>query len=137
MISSNTYEEVYQILKKMDKSSVMQIPENILQNIINNRNPNFKTNIKKDDLFNQENISKESLDILCWLTYTYWMDDDEKQEIDKINSEYNDKENKLKYTSDDLFKNTYSNDNSIEIIPEYKDNIFRKIIEKIRKILKL
>lgn len=50
MISSNTYEELYEILSYMDKVTVMKIPENILINIKNKRNINFKTKIDKNDI---------------------------------------------------------------------------------------
>ena len=35
MISGETYEELYEILGQMDKKTVMQIPEDILNNIKN------------------------------------------------------------------------------------------------------
>ena len=85
MISGDTYEEVFQVLKHMDKVSVMRIPENILNNIIKNRNSNFKTNIDKNDIFNQNNISSSAMDVLCCISYNYWMDICEKDLINQIN----------------------------------------------------
>ena len=38
MVSSNTYEEIYEILSYMNKSTVMKVPENILKNISEKRN---------------------------------------------------------------------------------------------------
>lgn len=84
MISSNAYEEIYEILGYMDKITVMKIPDNILKNIKKRRNPNYKTKIEKDNIFDEKNISKEAVDILCWLDYTYWMSKERKLEIDRI-----------------------------------------------------
>ena len=87
MISSNTYEEVYEILRYMDKFTVMKIPETILNKILKNRNSNFKTQIDKNDIFNEENVSKEAIDFLCWLAYKFWINENRKIEIDKIKFE--------------------------------------------------
>ena len=84
MVSSNTYEEIYEILSYMNKSTVMKVPENILKNISEKRNKNFKTKIDKNYLFNEENASKEAIDILCWIEYKFWMDNGRKNEIDRI-----------------------------------------------------
>ncbi len=87
MISSDTYEEVYEILSYMDKATVMKIPKEILKVIKTKRNINFKTKINKDDIFNEENVSKEAIDFICWLSYKYWIDQNRKSEINKINIE--------------------------------------------------
>ena len=84
MISANTYEEVYQILSVMDKDTVMKIPLEILENIKLNRNSNYQTRIDKNDIFNESNVSKETIDILCFFDYHYWMDSNRKSNIDKI-----------------------------------------------------
>ena len=111
MVSSNTYEEIYEILSYMNKSTVMKVPENILKNISEKRNKNFKTKIDKNDLFNEENASKEAIDILCWIEYKFWMDNGRKNEIDRIKiSKLTDieKEKYEKYNPDNIFekKNT-------------------------------
>ena len=40
------YEELYEVLSNMDKTTVMRIPEEILNRIISQRNKNFKSSIK-------------------------------------------------------------------------------------------
>ena len=115
MISSNTYEEVYQILKHMNKTTVMKIPNNILNAIVKNRNSNFKTNIDKYNIFNQKNISSEALDLLCWITYNYWLNESEKKKIDKINYDFyikSEEEKAKKYKTNNIFKNKVSQENN-------------------------
>ena len=138
MISANTYEEVYQILSVMDKDTVMKIPLEILENIKLNRNSNYQTRIDKNDIFNESNVSKETIDILCFFDYHYWMDSNRKSNIDKILSDrkINEEENKKKYSVDNLFekkeKTILDNtiENNIQLIPIEK-NIFDRIWEKI------
>ena len=65
------YEELYEVLSNMDKTTVMRIPEEILNRIISQRNKNFKSSIDEDDLFNENNISKDAMDLLCWIDYNY------------------------------------------------------------------
>ena len=144
MVSSNTYQEVYEILSYMDKLTVMKIPEDILTTIKIKRNPNFITKINKQDIFNEENVSKETIDLLCWLDYNYWMNDEQRIEIDKIKREISievENEKREKYNPESIFKKHIQNNKLEENITkdevamiEYKESIFRKIINKIKSI---
>lgn len=142
MVLSNTYEEVYQILKNMNKATVMRVPNNVLNNIINNRNSNFKTRIDKKDLFNQENISKEAMDLICYIAYNYWLDSDEKRKIDIINQDFyreSEKEKSKKYNPDNLFNKNKELNLQIQkdnFLTEYKDNKTSFIKRIIKKIIK-
>ena len=140
----NTYEEVYQILSYMDKKTVMKIPIDIIENIKKKRNTNYKTKIDKNDLFNENNIDKTSMDMICYFDYQYWMSDEKKKEIDKIIAEDRKKqelEKKEKYNVDDIFNKTnviISNDitRSDELIEIKEKNVFFKIWDKIKNIFK-
>ena len=144
MVSGNTYQEVYEILSYMDKLTVMKIPEDILTTIKIKRNPNFITKINKQDIFNEENVSKETIDLLCWLDYNYWMNDEQRIEIDKLKREISievENEKREKYNPNTIFKkNTQENNVEKDIVKdelsiiEYKESIFRKIINKIKSI---
>lgn len=72
MISSNTYKELYEILSYMDKITVMKIPLEILQNIKKYKNNNYKTKIDKKDIFNEKNVNRETIDLLCYFYKNYW-----------------------------------------------------------------
>ena len=142
MISSNTYEEVYEILSYMDKLTVMKVPEEILKIIKTKRNKNFKTKINKDDIFNEENVSKETIDFICWLDYKYWIDEERKYEIDRINIEKvkkSEEEKRKKYNPDNIFKNrekkyTEIPTSNITSMIEYKESVFKRVIDKIKSI---
>lgn len=146
MISSNTYEEVYEILSYMDKITVMKIPEEILNTIKKKRNVNYKTKIDKNDIFNEENISKEAIDFLCWIDYKYWMDENRKIKIDQIKFDKirkYEEEKREKYSSDNLFKKQDQVKKTEEVITnevamvEYEESIFKKFINKIKSIFKI
>ena len=144
MISPDTYEELYEILCFMDKSTVMKIPEEILNSIAENRNQNFISTIDKNDLFNKNNMREETLDVLCYIDYHYWMDKSKKIELDKLtrHEEWNkEQEKKDKYNSDLLFKKEI--DNTLEHENNYKDemilhneSIVKKIWNKLLSIFK-
>ncbi|MBR3697815.1 MAG: hypothetical protein IKM97_06155 [Clostridia bacterium] len=108
MSNEDMYEEVYEILSYMDKITVMRIPENVLNQIIKKRNKSFKTRINKNDLFNENNISKEAMDFLCWIDYNYWADSKRKQEIDyykRKNFIEEEAEKRKKFNPNDIFGN--------------------------------
>jgi hypothetical protein len=107
MISSNTYEEVYEVLSCMDKMTVMKIPSSILNKIKDNRNINYETKINKNDIFNEQNLSKEAVDLLCWLNYTYLIDNEKKYSINKKIAKINieqEKQKRKQYDPNNLFK---------------------------------
>ena len=106
MISKNVCEELFQILSLMDKQAVMKIPLNTLKMIKNNRNPNYKSKIDKNDLFNEDNVGRQTIDILCYFDYHYWINDDKKSQIDKLrNQKYLEieKMKREKYNPDNIF----------------------------------
>ena len=48
-------------------------------NVAQRRNKEFKSKIIKEDLFNQSNISQQTLEILAWLDINYLMDNDKRE----------------------------------------------------------
>lgn len=143
MISGETYEELYEILGQMDKLTVMKIPEDILNNINSKRNKDFKTKIDKYDLFNEGNIRKETVDLLCWLDYNYWMGNERKEKVKKIIYKNLEEENdykREKYNPEKIFKTTdIENNNELpaQALTEIpKDSFFTKLRKFFVKIFK-
>ena len=71
MINSKECKEIFEFLSYMNKEDVMKIPENILLYIKNNQDKDYKTKIKKETLFNFENISNNALNFLIYLDNTF------------------------------------------------------------------
>ena len=142
MISADTYEELYEILSLMDKVTVMKVPIDILNTIKEQRNPEYQTNIDKTDIFNENNVKKETIDLLCYLDYHYWMDENKKSEVDRIRRQKFKEEEKQKleqYNPNALFKKVEKekipeNSNDTALI-EYKESIFERFKNFIFKLL--
>ena len=136
MISANSLEEVYEVLSLMDKVSVMKIPEETLRYIINRRNSNYKTKINKKDIFNEKNISKDAMDLLCYFDYHYWISKEKRIKVDKIHQiriQKAEEEKKIKYSNSEIFKRNenYKKDDYMPVTTKETS-----ILNKIRKFLK-
>ena len=131
------YEELYEVLSNMDKTTVMRIPEEILNRIISQRNKNFKSSIDSDDLFNENNISKDAMDLLCWIDYNYWASPERKKAVDDI------KQREILSKNEDfdrnrIFDNNYINSSNEEAITNSQELVIRKenpILAFIRRIM--
>lgn len=103
----DSFEEVYEILSYMDKATVMKIPEKILELIKERRNQDYKTSIDKDNIFDEKNLSKEAVDILCYLEYKYIMEYEERADVDKIKYDMiskEEEEKKKRFDVENIFK---------------------------------
>ena len=138
MISANTYSEVFEILSNMNKSTVMKIPLGILEIIKKNRNVDYISKIDKDDLFNLNNISEETINILAWLDMNYWISDEKKEKITKILRNESEQRS-FKETTEIKQVNNANNRMLTEKVQVkvYKEKIFTRIINKIKKILNI
>lgn len=137
MITNKTYEEVYQILSHMNKATVMKIPVEILNKIKTERDKSFITRIDEKDIFNLNNVSEETIDILLWLDVNYCMNPKEKEKIIK-EFENNTNIEELKHLNNPFEKKQILEDAVTEQkdIVEYKESLWKKIINKIKKVIK-
>lgn len=136
-ITKEAYSEVYAILNLMSWDSISKIPEKIWENIDNKRD--------KDKIIEINNIedyqaSEQANKLLAVLYRDYFATDEEKEVInakEKILEQKEQEELYEKYNPDNLFKNKVSKietvENSVAIV-EYKESIFKRILNKIKKI---
>lgn len=131
------YAEVYEILSYMNKITVMKIPIEILTLLKNKRDRSYISRIDKKDIFNKNNIEKETLDILAYFDLHYWANGEEKRALYKQYSE----NEKNKYNK--IYNNVFENRDNAEIlenksmiITERKETIFNKIKRFITNFLK-
>lgn len=140
MISSNSLEEVYEVLSLMDKCSVMKIPEEILYFIKEKRNDKYRPQIDKNDIFNEKNISKEAMDLLCYFDYHYWIDENKRKQVDRIHQikiQKVEEEKKLKYNTSDVFKKSENTKQGNYLTIKTKENsILKKIINFLKNVFK-
>lgn len=138
MINADTYSEVYEILSGMNKSIVMKVPIEILRCIKENRNTDYISKINREDLFNLNNISRDTINILAWLDVNYWISDEKKEKI-KLSFKNNIKKREFEENFD--FKNKrnenikiISNEKQMKI---YKKSKIHRIINKIKELINI
>ncbi len=144
----NSYVEILEILKYMDKIHVDKIPKKLIEFFEENKSNNY--NFKYDSAveLDKQNLNDNTLALLAMLNLNYWCESEEhkKELIDR----YNDNEQKYqeelreKYNPDNIFKKN-NQEKSIEknivkeevAMVEYKESIFKKIINKIKSIFNI
>ena len=137
--------EIVEILKHVDESELEKIPYKTRVMFLKYKDIEYKPeiNFKNYNLYEQ-NLKKKTKDILVYLYLNYWCTDEEKEEIEsllKTNYKTNQRKLREKYNPDDVFKNKKDEIDKINekenelILVEYKESIFKRIINKIKEIL--
>lgn len=135
--------EVNEILNHIEIKYIQKIPRDILKIIRSSEleNIDFKYDLTKTLL--EQNIQRETLEILSYLNYNFWIKESEKNKFDKMyydNFIKIEDEKRAKYNPDDLFKNKnynkYNNEELLPMVYEKKVGFFKKIIDKIKAIIK-
>ena len=136
--------EVSEILMTMDDDEFERIPLDVLDYIEENKDKNYIWKYDESISFDEQNLSEYTLEILTYITMEYILEDEEKrvakewfmvsQEVDELNSKNNilKEEKKLESENQVLEKEEIISEN-LPIVQK-KQNIFQRIIEKIRNI---
>ena len=139
----NAYKEVYVILENMNKNDVKKIPKSFLDIIKTEMNKNYEFKIDKNKGFKNQKILRETKVILSYISFNYWMTEEQKSKIKEIFiQDHIDEENKKdKYIPEELFKNKRlkieeknAEKDKNEIIKYEKIGFFQKILKKIKNI---
>lgn len=147
------YTEIYEILNYMPISYIRKLPIELLNLFEQNRNKEYKYCVNIDKKLNEQEMLTETKSILTVLYRDYWATPEKKATIiqkEKIERELYQNELRQKYNPDDIFKNNNKPKNVIidddskdnvfsnnTTIVEYKESIFRKIINRIKNIFSL
>ncbi len=133
--TKNTYSEIFELMKYIDRNDLNKIPEQVLVAIKENRNESY---VPKIDLENINNsLSKDTLALYIWLYKTYMVKN--KQEVQEINKILYDNENKK---SIDVTSNIFNKkildekeeDKKDKELIVYKESFIKKLINKLKKI---
>lgn len=144
---SIAYAEVYEILSFMEQKYVDMIPLKLLELFKEEKEKEYKPNIKPTIPLDEQNLQKKTLSILAMLNLNYWCENEnEKKELIALydeNDKRKEEELREKYNPDNLFKKKEQivEDNEIKQentqLIEYKEqNIFKKILNKIMNFFK-
>lgn len=133
--------EVDEVLKYLKVDELKKIPEEIRQMIKVNKDKDYVWEYDENKKLKNQNLSRDTFAFLSYLNMEYLLNEEQKKLMNQIHMENERKEEEIKsekYKTDDLFKKntnkieTKSYQNDLEIV-EYKETIFRRVINKIKK----
>ena len=143
--TKDIYSEVYSLLNLFGKEYTDKMPSKLLNIIEAERNKEYTPiyDISKD--INSQNIKKETKAMIALLKLSYWCDSvNEKQKLMQL---FNDNESiyqqelREKYNPDNIFKDKSNLKQNVDTtqtmsIVEYKENFWKKLINKIKRYFK-
>ena len=137
------YSEVYSILNLLGESYIKKLPVSLFNMIKEEKRQDYNPKYDAEINLEQQSIKRETLSIIALFHLNYWCNsDEEKNELKtlfKTNEEKHQAEIREKYNPDNLFKkhslqqeeSTITNEVAMV---EYKEPLFKRIINKIKKI---
>lgn len=134
--------EVNEILNYVEDKYILKIPTDILEIIKTYKSEQnlFKYDITKP--LYEQNIHRETFEILSYINYNFWLNDEDKNAYKKIyydNFIKVENEKREKYNPDNIFKVKVKKNIEEENLPVLiKDNtnFFTKLIKKLIAIIK-
>ena len=142
---NQSYSEVYDIIKHLDKKLYNKIPTGFIEMLRENMDNNYNVEIDYNKSINEQKLLKDTKIILSIIYRDYLCSEEKKKElIEKDKADLVRYENELreKYNPDKIFKNRIQENNTEKTrenttaMVEYKENIFLKLIEFLKKIFK-
>lgn len=148
MVSENyacAYKEVIEVLKYTRREDVNKIPQCKIVLWKQNMKKDYDFKVNPSKTLEEQNLSNEAKAIIANIFKKYWATDYQRERIEekeKYDIEQLEKEKIQKYNPDDIFKNKKTEivqqeeiitDNVAMV--EYKEPIFKKIINKIKSLL--
>lgn len=136
--------EVLDILQYSDDYIIERIPKKLIEFWERNKSTTYKPNLDHSKPINEMNLKDKTKSLITMIYLNYLCDETQKkntQLILKNNEEKYQKELREKYNPDNIFNgnqgiiesNIETKDN-VQMI-EYKESIFKKLLNKILKIL--
>ena len=137
------YSEVYSILNLLGESYIKKLPVSLFNMIKEEKRQDYNPKYDSEINLEQQSIKRETLSIIALFHLNYWCNsDEEKNELRtlfKTNEKKHQAEIREKYNPDNLFKkhslqqeeSTITNEVAMV---EYKEPLFKRIINKIKKI---
>ena len=135
----NAYAEVYTILQELNEEEYNKIPPEVIKTIEANRNEEYEYELDDELDLKDQPMLPETKAILFNLFRDYLSTPEQKAKIIRMQNEARQK-NELKkqqmYNTDVFVnkpkENQSSNNNETMQIVEYKENFFKKILNKIK-----
>lgn len=146
---ANAYSEVLEILKYIPVEDYNKIPKNKIELFETNANNDYSFTYNPDKTLEEQEVSKITKGIIAILFRDYWASEIQREKI--ITKQKHDRikidEEKRKKYNIDIFQNRNNNKQGQNIeenisasevaMVEYKDSIFRKILNKIKSLFNI
>lgn len=135
-----SYSQILEILKYIPKEDYNKIPKNIIELFENNCYKESKFKYNPEKTLQEQNVTNTTKTIIAILFRDYWATTEQREKIKNVQeqerskqADVNDifKRNKQKIITDNIEE--YNVSENLPIVVE-KDNIFKRIINKIRRI---
>ncbi len=132
------YKEVIELLKYFSLEDVKKIPEDLLKVFLINMDKEYQFTVDEEKTFEEQTMLEETKVIFAIIFRDYWATDYQRQRI--LAKEENDKRKieeakAKKYNTENLFKKKEEKISTENLpVPTEKKSIFKKIIDKIKKI---
>ena len=132
------YTEVNCLLGYLPQSYIEKLPEKLIDLIKNQSNEKFNIDIDTNKSLLEQNFSTKTKDLIAVIKYNYWSSYEQKKQLKSM---FCDNENKYqkelleKYDPNNIFEkkeNIESTNTNVQLVP-YKENIFKRFINKIKK----
>ena len=139
---ANAYSEVLEILKYIPIKDYNKIPKNKIELFEKNANDENRFIYNPNKTLEEQNVTKRAKAIIAILFRDYWANEIQREKIikkqnyDRIKLE----EEKIKnYNPNNIFKNreikyTEIPTSNITSMIEYKESVFKRVIDKIKSI---
>lgn len=130
---SRVYSEVIGIINVLGDNYKNALPKNMYKYFYDNRAQDYNPTYDFNEKLALQKLSKKATALVCFLHYKYWCETEvEKEKINKILF-YNEKKKNLRYNTDNIFINNITKEvNQPVQLVEYKENILKKIWNKIK-----
>ncbi len=151
MLSVNTrqaYTEIDNFIELLDEYNKNKVPKKLREFFKNEKDNNYTKVIDVNVPIKDQNLKEETLALIALLNLQYWCEDEEEKKRLKTIYAKNEKEYQdmlyEKYNPNDIFKkkekivteNIIKQEKSLQMV-EYKEPVFKRIINKILNFLHL
>ena len=136
--------EVLDILEHMNDDDLARVSNKFIEFLKENASKNYICNLDYSKKLNDMELKQETRGLLALMYEKYWCPEEEKEELKKKfyeNEQKYQEDLREKYNPDNIFSKKQDNiiepENKQTQLIEYKESVFRKILNKIRTFFKI
>lgn len=141
--TKQAYSEIDEFLNLLDEKTRNEVPSKLREFFKKEKDNNYHKEINPNTPIKDQNLKNETLALIALLNLQYWCkDENEKERLKQVyanNENQYQEELREKYNPDNIFKKN-NNQKQVEDkivepkqLVEYKENIIKKIFEKVLK----